>query len=476
MKLFLEIFSEGGEYLQKIDLPLNSPQITVGKSSDCTIVLNYPTVSKNHGKIETLNGQVWFTDLNSKNGTFLEKIPLRAAEKTFWESGTWLSIGPYKLQWQENKNKDSSLSSKQNPQILKDLAEFYLNVVHNGNFHKSLKDFGQILKEKIEEAKLTNKDSVFEKIYYEVHDHGPLKDVLFSPTCKEILINRYDEIYLDEGKGLFLSKRKFISYQTYERWLQKLINKAGKRLDLQNPICEATLEDGARLHAVTAPICNNGLSVSIRRFGSAPMSEKDALKTQWIDFQKLSLLKTAIKEKKNIVISGGTSTGKTSLLNFLCQFIEPNERIITIEDTIELKLPVQNVVQLQARKPNADGIGKTTLRELVQCSLRMRPDRIILGECRGEEVLELLQVLNTGHPGSMTTVHANSPADALTRLELLALLGAPNLDLTAIQYWIRSTIDLVVQLERTENGHRFISEIKIVKQNADTNQMGLALA
>jgi pilus assembly protein CpaF len=183
------------------------------------------------------------------------------------------------------------------------------------------------------------------------------------------------------------------------------------------------------------------------------------LETKWVSPLALNILKSAVEDQKNIIISGGTSTGKTSLLNFLCQFISKSQRVITVEDTQELHPPIQNLVQLQARKANSDGVGEVTLRSLVQCSLRLRPDRIIVGECRGDEVIELLQVLNTGHPGSLSTIHANSPVEALQRLELLALLGAQNLSLEAIRTWIKSSIDLVVQLERTLDGHRFVSSI-----------------
>jgi pilus assembly protein CpaF len=221
---------------------------------------------------------------------------------------------------------------------------------------------------------------------------------------------------------------------------------------------------------VISPVYTGGVCVSIRRFATAPTCEEKALSTGWMDERALEILKDVVRNRKNIIISGGTSTGKTSLLNFLCQYFGKRERILTIEDTVELQPPVANLIQLQARKPNADGVGEITLRSLIQCALRLRPDRIIVGECRGNEVIEMLQALNTGHPGSITTIHANSTREALSRLELLAMLGATNLTIQAIRRWIASTIEIVIQVDRDILGQRFVAEIAHIKNKE--NEIG----
>lgn len=438
-------------------LKLKNYRLALGQyelgNADLFLALRYPTVSKRHGFVAVMKDRVTYTDLGSRNGSFmgLEKKPIVCEREIDWQRGEPLFIGPFALRWHMEQDDNTT----QNEHAIRtELAEIYAKLLAENpqDAHQKL----LIHAERVEQDRRTR---VLESIHYEFHGDGPLRKYLSEVQCRELLINGFDEIYVDTGGGLERLSETFVSPQTYEAWAVRTAHHAGRRLDLQHPVCEATLANGSRFHAVMSPVSARGLSVSIRRFGSAPLDEAHALASEWIDRDSLAIMKAAVHQKLNIVISGGTSTGKTSLLNFLCRYLPLNERILTVEDTVELAPPVDNLVQLQARKPNADGVGEISLRQLVQCALRMRPDRIIVGECRGAEVIEMLQALNTGHPGSLTTVHSNSTEEALHRLELLTLLGATNLSIECIREWIRTTIDLIIQVERDSLGHRHVAAI-----------------
>lgn len=444
----LEAHLNGTLVLTKI---LESEMTEIG-STETQFTLKYPTISKKHASIRHSDEKIYFTD-HSRNGSFLlsgdsrKKIHNSTCEIELRDK---IAVGPFILSLrhhQRNPNPIDTFALKQH------LFDSYVSEPEH--IHEKLSHAGL-------EAECIK--TLADDLHSECFANGPLEEWLQDPNCKEILINRFDQIYVDLGDGLKNSSKSFLSKNSYETWASRTALSRGRRLDQQHPICEATLENGARFHATLPPISMSGTSVSIRKFGSAPISEVDALNSEWLNAEQLSLLKDAIRTKKNIVISGGTSSGKTSLLNFLCQFISPSERVITIEDTVELHLPIENVVQLQARDANSDGIGQVTIRQLIASALRMRPDRIIVGECRGAEVLDMLQALNTGHPGSLTTLHANSPKEALQRLELLTLLGSSNLSRTTVSEWLKQTIDIIVQVQRNESGSRSVCSIMKVKE------------
>lgn len=450
MKVCIDVYSDGRKLRHHV---LNEGEHLVG-SQGGDIALSYPTVSRRHGTIIVGTESISFLDLGSRNGTLLEdqgnELELKPDQTAVWPSGAKIRIGPFALKWRQASSD----------------AEFHVTRETELNriaavYSRLLVETPQLARERLYETleEQPNRDALLERIYREFHGHGPVHDWIDSPACREILINAHNEIYVDVGDGLIRADSSFLSRESFEAWATRTAHAAGRRLDLHHPICEATLENGARFHAVMSPVSARGLAVAIRRFGSAPLTESAALESAWISQEALGVLKKAILSKRNIVISGGTSTGKTSLLNFLCQYLPQHERVVTVEDTVELSPPVHNLVQLQARNANSDGVGEVSLRELVQCALRMRPDRIIVGECRGPEVLDMLQALNTGHPGSITTIHANSDTEALERLELLALLGAPNLSVDCIRRWIHSSVELVVQVARSASGQRFVKSI-----------------
>jgi pilus assembly protein CpaF len=456
--VLIRIYRRDGQNQELLrSMALEPGEYLVG-NDDCAIPLRYPTVSRAHGKIRVqAGGMVDYLDLRSRNGSaFVDQS--EQAQFLFsdsfepWPRQKNLRIGPFFLDWQELQ-----------PDYFDTQAQHFVRLAnaYAGHLGKNATQAESVLATELSASGFEDatKKCLRERVREEFHGDGPIREYLSDPQCREILINGPDEIYVDLGKGPVRLQEHFLNTATFEAWALRTVHRAGRRLDLQHPICEATLPGGARLHAVIPPISARGISISIRRFGSAPVSEEQALASEWVDEIALSLLKDAVERKLNIIISGGTSTGKTSLLNFLCRYLAKQDRVITVEDTLELAPPIENLVQLQARTANADGVGEVPLRKLVQCALRMRPDRIIVGECRGAEVLEMLQALNTGHPGSLSTVHANSPSEALQRLELLSLLGSANLSVECIREWIRSSVDLVVQVERDASGHRHVSQI-----------------
>jgi pilus assembly protein CpaF len=409
--------------------------------------LRYPTVSARHAEIRVAGGSVWFTDLGSRNGSWRPDSDggvLKKGDLVPWKPDSVIRVGPFALSWREKGAPDSG--------GLRSFAEMYAALLSSAP--ERARD---ALEEKLGAAGAPR--AFLDTILEEFHGDGPIARYLADPKVREILINAHDRIYVDLGEGPRLSEVSFLTPRGLEAWATRVARAAGRRLDLNNPICEATLPCGARFHAVLGPISTRGLTVAIRRFGAAPVDERGALESGWLEPRALELLRSAVREHRNVVISGGTSTGKTSLLNFLCGYLNPEERIVTIEDTVELSPPVRNLVQLQARGSNADGAGEVGLRRLVACALRLRPDRIIVGECRGAEVLEMLQAFNTGHPGSLTTVHANSPREALRRLEFLALLGGAGLTPELARGLIHSCVDLVAQLSRDETGRRAVTAI-----------------
>ena len=293
----------------------------------------------------------------------------------------------------------------------------------------------------------------------EVFGLGPLEPLLQDPTVNDILVNGPKQVYVERAGMLEESNVMFKDNAHLMNIIDKIVSAIGRRVDESSPMVDARLADGSRVNVIIPPLAIDGPHISIRRFGHIPISEDDLLRNQTLTQPMLELLRGAVKARLNIIISGGTGAGKTTLLNVLSGYISDKERIVTIEDSAELQMKQRHCVRLETRPSNIEGRGQVMQRQLVINSLRMRPDRIVVGEVRGEEALDMLQAMNTGHDGSLTTVHANSPRDALARVETMAMMANLNLPEKAVRRQIASAIQLVVQISRFHDGTRRITHL-----------------
>ena len=293
----------------------------------------------------------------------------------------------------------------------------------------------------------------------EVVGIGPIETFRKDPTVNDILVNTFTTVYVERRGVLEKTNVSFRDNAHLMHIIDKIVSAVGRRIDESSPMVDARLLDGSRVNIVIPPLAVDGPIVSIRRFSATPLVADDLLRHRTLIPQMLEVLKGAVRARLNIVVSGGTGAGKTTLLNVLSGYISPAERIITIEDSAELQIKQAHVVRLECRPPNLERRGAIRQRELVINALRMRPDRIILGEVRGDETLDMLQSMNTGHDGSLTTVHANTPRDAIARLETMVLMGAVTLPEKAIRAQIASAIDLIIQVSRMSDGSRRVTHI-----------------
>ena len=291
---------------------------------------------------------------------------------------------------------------------------------------------------------------------------GPLEPFFKDPTVADVLVNTYNNIYVERFGLLQKTNSRFVDNAHLMNIIDRIISRVGRRIDESSPMVDARLPDGSRVNAIIPPLAIDGPILSIRRFSVSPLKMEDLINYKTLTPEIAQLLAGCVKAKLNIMISGGTGAGKTTLLNILSANIPGNERIITIEDSAELQLQQEHVVRLETRPPNIEGTGQVTQRDLVRNSLRMRPDRIVIGEVRGAEAFDMLQAMNTGHEGSLTTIHANTPRDSLTRLESMILMTGANLPEKAMRFMVSSALDLIIQVSRQTDGSRRITSISEV--------------
>ena len=316
---------------------------------------------------------------------------------------------------------------------------------------------------------MKEREELISDIQHEVMGLGPLEPLVQDETINDILVNRCDQIYVERAGKLELTDVKFRDEGHLRKIIEKIVSAVGRRIDESSPMVDARLRDGSRVNAIIPPLALDGSSVSIRKFSKDKLQISDLIEKRSLTPEIAELLRGIVEARLNILISGGTGTGKTTILNILSSFIPPDERIVTIEDSAELQLRQEHVVRLETRPPNVEGRGEVSQRELVKNCLRMRPDRIVMGEVRSGECLDMLQAMNTGHDGSLTTIHANTPRDCLTRVETLVAMAGLNLATKALRHYISSAIDVVLQMTRLSDGSRKITSLsEIVGMEGET--------
>jgi pilus assembly protein CpaF len=304
-----------------------------------------------------------------------------------------------------------------------------------------------------------DRDELAKEVLDEVFGLGPLEPLLHDGTVSDILVNGHNDVYVERRGRLEKTNVIFKDAAHLMHIIDKIVSGVGRRIDESSPMVDARLLDGSRVNVIIPPLAIDGPSISIRRFGSSPLEASDLIRHGALTMPMLEVLRGAVRARLNIVVAGGTGAGKTTLLNVLSGFISPEERVVTIEDSAELQIKQKHVVRLECRPPNVEGKGAIRQRELVINALRMRPDRIILGEIRGEEALDMLQAMNTGHDGSITTIHANTPRDGISRIETMCMMGSVSLPDKAIRAQISSAVHLLIQASRLSDGSRKITHI-----------------
>ena len=297
---------------------------------------------------------------------------------------------------------------------------------------------------------------------------GPLEPFVRDPDVTEVMVNNAHSVYVERGGKLYWTGAKFLDEEQLRRTIDKIVARIGRRVDESSPFVDARLPDGSRVNAIIPPLSIDGPVLTIRKFAADPFEAEDLVSFGTLSHQTVEFLRAAVGGRTNIIVSGGTGAGKTTTLNVLSSFLPPDERIITIEDAAELRLQQPHVVRLEARPPNIEGRGEVTIRDLVRNALRMRPDRIVVGEVRGGEALDMLQAMNTGHDGSISTIHANSPRDVLSRLETMTLMAGMDLGVRAIREQISSAISLIIHQARLKDGTRRVTHVtEIVGMEGD---------
>ena len=332
-------------------------------------------------------------------------------------------------------------------------------------------DLGQEVKDRLDDALAqaglevtpTQRRRFITEVTADILGYGPLEALLNDPTITEVMVNAYDDIFVEREGRIEQTDVSFDDERQLRQVINRIVSAVGRRVDESSPLCDARLPDGSRVNVVLPPLALRGPALTVRKFPESPMQVSDLVERGSITPQVAAFVEACVLGKCNILVAGGTGTGKTTLLNAVSQFIPFDERVITIEDSAELQLHQPHVLPMEARPANAEGRGLVTIRDLVRNALRMRPDRIVVGEVRGAEALDMLQAMNTGHEGSLTTLHANSPRDALSRLETMVLMAGMELPLRAIRDQVASALDLVVQLDRLGDGRRVVTGITEVQ-------------
>ncbi|MFA5662781.1 ATPase, T2SS/T4P/T4SS family [Castellaniella sp.] len=494
----LQLSYEDGRQLQaRHVLP-----VLIGRDPDCQLVLRGWRVARQHARLVDRQGEVWVDDLGSLAGTFVNGArvashgplgptdelligpcliqvlsahaavpgpPGRTPRQPGHESGVQEVAVPIDAPAQaadpamgiwtaENKAMRQRLHDELIAAL--QLRRHDISTMSHGALRaEATAVLRRLLAAQTPADGEQGHESLIRTLVDEAVGLGPLEPLLADPDVSEIMVNRHDEIFVERAGRLQRASACFSSEQAVLGIIERIVTPLGRRIDDSAPMVDARLRDGSRVNAVISPIALRGASLTIRKFPMRRLTMQDFLDAGSLDAAMARFLSHCVQHRKNIVVSGGTGSGKTSLLNILSNAIPAGERILTIEDAAELRLNHGHLVSLEARPPNLEGRGRIEIRDLVRNALRMRPDRIVVGECRGAEAFDMLAAMNTGHEGSLTTLHANSPRDALSRLETMILMAGMDLPLAAIREHIAASIDILVQLARVADGRRLVSAI-----------------
>lgn len=463
-KMVLHVFfSDEEKFKRSFSLGEN---VVVGRDPQCHIVLPSHHVSRRHVTLKWTSAGLTIED-TSRGGTLVAQERLRGSSSTYGADRHFLMVGPYRLvvrlTWTQSESPEQRRAVHSRLLDRLDLKNRKLGAVVTPELRREVNEALRLI---VEEPGLDIRPADRARVVSELADEalglGPLEPLLADPAVSEIMVVDPKTIYAERAGKLELTGRKFTDDEAVRSAIERIVTPLGRRIDESSPLVDARLKDGSRVNAVIPPLALRGACITIRKFPSRRLTMDDLVKGGSFDARMAAFMARSVALKKNIIISGGTGSGKTTLLNVLSASIGNDERVVTIEDAAELCLAQEHVVGLESKPPNLEGRGEFTIRDLVKNALRMRPDRIVVGECRGGEALDMLQAMNTGHEGSMTTTHANTPKQAISRIETLCLMSGLDLPLSAIKRQIAESIDLVIQQSRLGDGARKVTNISEV--------------
>ena len=502
------VIKERNEAVRNVQLDMDRSNWLIGRESSCDIVLTSSQISRRHARIIWDGGQFYIEDCGSSLGTYIGSARINDRESI--SVGHRIHIGTFELflSPEEMTGDDSSegdhtsytqvdaalkgnivqgklLHEYKNANLLytdemmalkrriheRVLTEMHLvdmninvNEMQKAESRKNLdRALNKVLRELWHELPRNIPAEIFkEALVDELINYGPISSLLRAPDIDEVMVNGPNLIFVEKRGKLYETGIRFFNERHLISIIQRIVEPLGRHVDEASPMVDARLPDGSRVNAIIPPLALDGASVTIRKFASKKLTTEDLVGFGSMTQNIADFMAEAVRARQNIIISGGTGSGKTTLLNVLSQFIPLEERLVTIEDSAELKLSHRNIVRLESRPANIEGRGRIGIRDLLVNSLRMRPDRIIIGECRAGEALDMLQAMNTGHDGSLTTVHANSPRDAVSRLENMVLMAGYELPISAIRDQVASAVNLIIQQNRLVDGSRKITQISEV--------------
>ena len=475
----------------------------IGRGEMCRIRLDFPDVSERHAIMTVRGGKAVIEDLHSANGTYVNgdqidgaveldggkivqigasmfRVSEDSAQEEPAESSSDSAAGQEEVGGQGGvENAEEPAAQTHDPmrelrrnvqeqiqhELLKrmDMKRLTLQGVDREGLEETAREkIRQIIDEVVSKGRLPegiDPVRLEDDVFNEAMRLGPLEDLLADDSVSEIMVNGPDKVYVERKGKIELSDCQFTDDASVLSVIERIVSPLGRRIDESQPYVDARLSDGSRVNAIIAPLALSGPTITIRKFAKSALTAEDFIRFGTWTHNAAEFMKLCVMLRKNIIVAGGTGSGKTTLLNLLSGYIPHNERIITVEDAAELRLQQPHVVRLEARPPNIEGKGAVTIRDLVKNCLRMRPDRIIVGECRGGEALDMLQAMNTGHDGSLTTVHANSPRDVISRLETMVLMSGMELPSRAIREQIASAVDVIIHESRLSDGSRKVVAI-----------------